>query len=90
MVRLYVYYAVPEAELAAVSRAAKSMQAELTRAHPGLVCELLRRPGVQPAGVTLMETYMAPDLRHDFTSVLRDAAAALPQPRHVEVFEPLV
>ncbi len=87
--RLYVYYTVPEGELADVTRAVKLMQAQLARARPGLLCELLRRPEPRPAGVTLMETYAAPDLQTDFVGILHAAAAHLPQPRHVEIFEPL-
>ncbi len=87
--QLYVYYTVPEGELADVARAVKAMQAQLARARPGLSCELLRRPDLRPAGVTLMETYAAPDLQRNFVDILQAAAAHLPQPRHVEIFEAL-
>jgi len=87
--QLYVYYTVPEAELDELAAAVRSMQAQLTAAHPGLACALLRRPELKPAGVTLMETYAGPPLGEDFVAALQAAAQHLPQPRHVERFEPL-
>jgi Domain of unknown function (DUF4936) len=87
--QLYVYYTVPEAELPGAVHAARAMQARLMALHPGLACELLRRPDLRPAGVTVMETYSAPGLSDAFVDMLQSAAAALPQPRHVERFVPL-
>ncbi len=87
--RLYVYYRVPEDALATTVRNARAMQARLSSRHSGLACELLRRPEVGPGGVTLMETYAGPPVDDAFVAALQTEAAALPQPRHVERFEPL-
>ena len=85
--RLYVYYRVPEAALADTLATVRVMQHALRAAHPGLQTELMRRSDVRNAEVTLMETYagaMTPALE----AALADAARALPQPRHLERFEP--
>jgi hypothetical protein len=84
--RLYVYYRVPEAALAACVAAAQAMQAALVAVHPGLQAELLRRPEGRDAEVTLMETY-AGGLTPALLAALDQAASALPQPRHAEWFD---
>ena len=91
--RLYVYYSVPEAALAATLAAVRQVQATLVAAHPGLHAELLRRPELRNGDVTLMETYVMETGADGVTPALRaaieHAASALPQPRHSEWFEPL-
>jgi len=86
--RLYVYYRVSEAALAATVAAVRQVQATLVAAHPGLHAELLRRPELRGGDVTLMETYgggVTPALQ----AAIDRAASALPQPRHSELFEQL-
>ena len=89
---LYVYYKVPVALHDDLVPQVRSFQASLVERHPGLACELLQRPAATDAVETWMETY-----RH--ATALTDAmiasiagaaeAAALPAPRHAEVFVPL-
>lgn len=84
--RLFVYYRVPEAALAATVSNVRAVQSRLAATHPGLRTGLLRRPELRDGEVTLMETYagnVSPALEQD----LADAAAALPQPRHTERFD---
>lgn len=88
VVRLYVYYRVPEAALSEVLARVLAMQAGLAAAHAGLAAEVLRRPELRDGEVTLMETY-AGALPPGFEQALAEAAAALPQPRHSERFIPL-
>jgi hypothetical protein len=91
--RLYVYYRVPAAALAATVVDVRRMQAALRNAHPGLATQLLRRPPQPGAEVTLMEVYAAPGgVDAARQAAIAAAAAALPgaagqAPRHVEVFE---
>lgn len=92
--RLYVYYRVAEADLARVADAVGRMHAALSGTHPGLHCELLRRPGHQDGQVTVMETYVASDgIDAALQSGIEASAAALALPlrgeRHTEVFEPV-
>lgn len=87
-VRLYVYYKLPEAALAATVDAVHRVQAGLRAAHPGLQAELLRRPDLQAGQVTLMETY-AGALSPAVEAAIAEATSALPQPRHSERFIPL-
>ncbi|MCI1192077.1 DUF4936 family protein [Calidifontimicrobium sp. SYSU G02091] len=89
---LFVYYRVPAPRLEAAAAAARALQADLVARHPGLEAALLRRPELRDGDATLMETYAAPAGVDDALAaeIARLAAAAgLPQPRHVEVFEPL-
>jgi hypothetical protein len=86
--RLYVYYKVPEAALAATVDAVHRLQAGLRAAHPGLQAALLRRPELQVGQVTLMETY-AGALTPAVEAAIAEATSALPQPRHSEHFIPL-
>jgi len=86
--RLYVYYKVPEAALAATVDAVHRVQAGLRAAHPGLQAGLLRRPELQGGEVTLMETY-AGALTPAVEAAIAEATSALPQPRHSERFIPL-
>jgi len=86
--RLYVYYRVPEAGLAAAVQAVQAMQAALVAAWPGLQAELLRRPELRDGEVTLMESY-AGALSPAAELAITTAAQALPQPRHSERFIPL-
>jgi hypothetical protein len=86
--RLYVYYKVPEAALAATVAAARQVQAALCAAHPGLQADLLRRPEATGGLVTLMETY-AGALTPAVEAAIAEATSALPQPRHSERFIPL-
>jgi hypothetical protein len=86
--RLYVYYKVPEAALAATVAAAQRVQAVLQSAHPGLQAELLRRPELRDGQVTLMEAY-AGTLTPAVEAAIAEATSALPQPRHSERFIPL-
>ena len=86
--RLYVYYRVAGQSLAATACAVREMQASLTAAHPGLQAELLRRPEGDKGEVTLMEVY-AGGMTAALLAAIDQAAAALPQPRHNELFETL-
>ncbi len=86
--RLYVYYRVPDAALAATVAAVRAVQVRLVQQHPGLQAELLRRPELRDGEVTLMETY-AGVLSAAERDAIEQATSALPQPRHTEVFEPL-
>lgn len=90
--RLYVYYRVPEAQLAATVAAVRQMQAALAQtAPPGAIhMALLRRPEAAHGDLTLMEAYVETlhgALGAGFEAALAQAAQALPQPRHVERFE---
>ena len=90
--RLFVYYRVPGAELSTVVAAVRELQAALRARHPCLKAALLRRPELRDGAVTLMETYAAAGGIDDvFAAAIERHAtdAGLPQPRHVEVFEPL-
>lgn len=86
--RLYVYYKLPEATLAATVDAVHRVQAALRAAHPGLQADLLRRPEAPAGLVTLMETY-AGALTPAVEAAIAEATSALPQPRHSERFIPL-
>ena len=90
--RLYVFYRVPEAALAATVAAVRQVQATLVAAHPGLQADLLRRPELRDGAVTLMETYVMETCAGGVTPALlatiEHAASPLPQPRHSEWFEP--
>ena len=86
--RLYVYYRVAGAALGATVQAVGLVQAALLAAHPGLRAELLRRPALDPGEVTLMEVY-AGSVTPALLAAIEQAAAALPQPRHNELFEAL-
>jgi hypothetical protein len=86
--RLYVYYRVPQAQLAATVAAVRQVQAALAATHPGLQPELLRRPDLRDGDVTLMETYAGP-LTDAVLEAITQATSALPQPRHSEHFDTL-
>lgn len=92
---LYVYYRVAGADLPAAVAAARSLQAGLQAAHPGLVAALLRRPGLQGGQATLMETYCHPDgLPDTLQAGIHQAAQQALAPwlqggRHHELFVPL-
>ena len=86
--RLYVYYRVPQAQLAATVAAVRQVQTALLVAHPGLQAELLRRPELRDDEVTLMETYAGP-LTDTVLAAITQATSALPQPRHSEHFDTL-
>ena len=86
--RLFVYYHVAEPALAATVAAVRAMQAALAAAHTGLYAEMLRRPDLRDGAVTLMETYSGA-LPPGLATALAAAAVDLPQPRHLEWFEPL-
>jgi hypothetical protein len=86
--RLYVYYRVPQARLAATVAQVHAMQSVLQARFAGLRTGLLRRPELRDGEVTLMETY-AGAADEAFAAALDAAAAALPQPRHTERFVPL-
>lgn len=86
--RLYVYYRVPQAQLAATVVAVRQVQTALLFAHPGLQAELLRRPELRDDEVTLMETYAGP-LTGAVLAAITQATSALPQPRHSEHFDTL-
>jgi Domain of unknown function (DUF4936) len=86
--RLYVYYRVPQAQLAAAAAAVRQVQATLVAAHPGLQAELLRRPELRDGDVTLMETYAGP-LTGAVLAAITQAKSALPPPRHSEHFDTL-
>jgi hypothetical protein len=87
--RLYVYYRVDEAALAATVAAVHALQMALCATHPGLSVGLQRRPETALGQVTLMETY-AGAVTLDLRQALDKAAAGLPQPRHNEVFDALI
>jgi hypothetical protein len=91
---LFIYYRVPEADLAAACAALQTAQAALCGTHDGLQARLLRRPVTQDGWSTLMETYaLAP---HGIDAALQaqiecSAAAALApwlpaDSRHTETF----
>lgn len=86
--QLYVYYRVAEPALAATVVVVRQLQTRLVDAHPGLQAGLLRRPELRDGAVTLMETYSGA-VPPDLGALLASAAAKLPQPRHLEWFEPL-
>lgn len=86
--RLYVYYRVDEAALAATLAAVQALQTELRAAHPGLRAGLQRRPEALLGQVTLMETY-AGAVTPALLQALDSAASGMPQPRHNEVFDVL-
>ena len=86
--RLYVYYRVGSPALGVTVQAVRLVQAALLAAHPGLQAELLRRPALDPAEVTVMEVY-AGSVTPALLAAIEQAAAALPQPRHNELFEVL-
>lgn len=86
--RLYVYYRVDEASLAATVAAVQALQAQLQADHPGLRVGLQRRPEAHLGLVTLMETY-AGAVTPALLQALDAAASGLPQPRHNEVFDAL-
>lgn len=91
--RCYVYYRVDAGALGALLPQVRAMQHSLQAQHPGLRCGLLRRPELREGQVTVMETYAGavthPAMAASFAKTLAQAAAALPQPRHTEWFEPL-
>ena len=84
--RLYVYYRVPQAALAATLLAVRAMQAALVAAHPGLRAELMRRPEAREGDITLMEAY-AGTVSPALDAALAACSRALPQPRHNEYFD---
>lgn len=86
--RLYVYYRVAGPALGATVHAVGRVQAALLAAHPGLRAELLRRPELDQGEVTLMEVYTG-SVTPALLAAIEQAAAALPQPRHNELFEVL-
>ena len=86
--RLYVYYRIDEAALAATVAAVHVLQAQLQAAHPGLRVGLQRRPGAHQGQITLMETY-AGAVTPALLQALDAAASGLPQPRQNEVFDAL-
>ena len=93
-VQLYIYYRVPPEHLRAVASAAQAMQAAFRTRHPGLRCELLRRPGLQAGQATLMEVYRCPSGIDDaLAQAIADAALALTAlgagPRRTEQFAPI-
>lgn len=91
--RLYIYYRIAEADLAAVLGAVHDLQQTLQAVHPGLRAELLRRPGLRDGQITLLEIYAHARAMHQPLALCieRRAAAALAPwlqgPRHVERFE---
>ena len=93
--RLYIYYRVAEADLAALLIAAEQRRRTLLAAHPGLIAGLLRRPGAQGGHITLMETYAhARGVDDALAGLIEQQAAAalgpwLQGPRHVEQFDAL-
>ena len=93
--RLYIYYRIAEADLAAVLAAVHDLQQTLLAAQPGLRAELLRRPGLQDGQITLLEIYAHAHGMHEPLAqwIERRAAATLAPwlqgPRHVERFESL-
>ena len=89
--RLYVYYRVVAAALPAVLAEVRALQAGLMAAHPGLSAELLRRPELSGAEITLMEAYAGADMQALAAALAAAVAArpALPAPRHAETFDEL-
>ena len=89
--RLFVYYRVDEAGLPAVLAEVRALQAGLMAAHPGLSAELLRRPELSGAEITLMEAYAGADMQALAAALAAAVAAspALPAPRHAETFDEL-
>jgi transposase len=88
-VRHYVYYRVPEAQLAPALQALRPLHAELRRL--GAAVELLRRPDAPQGRVTLMDVYSLDDAAAAAFEARAAAALApwLDGQRHVEQFEPL-
>jgi hypothetical protein len=91
--RLYVYYRVPAAGLAALQAEVAALQAGLMAAYPGLQAELLRRPALREGEqeVTVMEAYAGGDVTAWLAALDKAVACrpALPRPRHAEAFDTL-
>lgn len=89
--RLYVYYRVAEAGLAALRAEVGALQTGLMAAHPGLTAELLRRPDLRDGQVTVMEAYAGGDVPAWQAALDRAVAdhPALPRPRQAEAFDGL-
>jgi hypothetical protein len=89
MRRHYVYYRVPQAQLAEAVAVIQALHAGLQQA--GVSPELLRRPGAVNGQVTLMDVYTLAEL--DALAFEARAAAALAPwldgQRHVEIFDRL-
>ena len=87
---LCIYYKLPAARHAELAREVARLQSALVEAWPGLACELLQRPEATDGVETWMETYRHPSAALDVlaASIERSAAAfaALPAPRHAEIF----
>lgn len=93
---VYVYYRVPSVRRDAAWQAVSAMQARLVLAHPGLLARIMCRADnlADEGSETWMETYEHPrGVPHacldSLTMLSSDLPAALPGPRHVEVFYPL-
>jgi hypothetical protein len=99
----FIYYRIDPADLAQVTAQVQAFQRDLRTEWPGLATALLRRPGLQDASVTLMETYLpAPDADGTLSqaaqhtrlaqTIERAAQALAPwlrSPRRVEQFVPV-
>ena len=80
----FIYYHVPEAELAAVAAAVRVFQARLLADWPGLRAELLRRPETVGGQLTLMEIYRwtsKAEAEADCLAAAIEAAASVLAPR---------
>jgi hypothetical protein len=88
---LFIYYKVEPAHAAAFEEAVRRMQADLRRAHEGLLARLWIRTDAQASAQTWMETYEHPDGVNALTATLIELAAQDLPPgqigtRHVEMF----
>jgi hypothetical protein len=92
---LCVYYKLDSSLHAEYAPRVQEFQAQLMAAWPGLVAQVMQRPGpTLQSGVeteTWMETYQQVSLGPPLIDAIATAAAhaGLPTPRHVESFVPL-
>jgi len=92
----FIYYRVPEAELATVAAAVRGFQARLQADWPGLRAEWLRRPELVGGQLTLMEVYrwagIGTAAAAGLAAAIEDAAGVLAphlaSERHREQFLP--
>ncbi|GAA0758489.1 DUF4936 family protein [Ideonella azotifigens] len=93
----FIYYRVPEPELATASALVRGFQQRLRGDWPGLSTEVMRRPEANDGCVTLMEVYrLLPQVSAADAAGLPQAIEAaasvlaphLAGPRHTERFVP--
>lgn len=93
--RLYVYFRLPESELAAYLSAAERLRLDLAASEPRWRCRFERRPETTHGDVTVMECHTAEGGIDEALEAAIEAAAARHfgglrcGPRHLERFVPL-